>query len=119
MQHSLQCWRKTRYLRLVVCRRIGEWLDVIVSDDGKGVSSTQSKQIFFTERLSDYALTLLRRRLRGLYSRSFKLEVRSEMGGGTTVTMRIPLRVTTLCTRQSLISAGAVRVPRLVPKHEL
>jgi LytS/YehU family sensor histidine kinase len=36
MQHSLQCWRKTRYLRLVVCRRIGEWLDVIVSDDGKG-----------------------------------------------------------------------------------
>ena len=36
MQHSLQCWRKARYLRLVVCRRIGEWLDVIVSDDGKG-----------------------------------------------------------------------------------
>jgi LytS/YehU family sensor histidine kinase len=119
MQHSLQCWRKTRYLRLVVCCRIGEWLDVIVSDDGKGVPSTQSKQIFFTERLSDYALTLLRRRLRGLYSRSFKLEVRSEMGGGTTVAMRIPLRVITLCTRQSLSSAGASLVPRLVPKHEL
>jgi LytS/YehU family sensor histidine kinase len=98
MQHGFQYCRKTRYLRLVVCRRIGEWLDVIVSDDGKGAPWTRSEQIFFAERLSDYALTLLRRRLRGLYSRSFKLEVLSEMGVGTTVTMRIPLRVITLCT---------------------
>jgi len=49
---------------------------------GKGAPSTRSEQIFFAERLSDYALTLLRRRLRGLYGRSFKLEVLSEMGGG-------------------------------------
>ncbi len=39
-----------------------------------------------------HALTLLRRRLQGLFGRSFQLEVRSEMGEGTTVTMRIPLR---------------------------
>ena len=111
MQHSLQCWRKTRCLSLVVCRRIEEWLDVIVSDDGEG-PSTQSDQICFVERLSDHALTLLRRRLRGLYGRSFKLAVRSKMGGGTTVTMRIPLRVITLCTRPSLSSAEASPVPR-------
>jgi hypothetical protein len=35
---------------------------------------------------------LLRRRLQGLFGRSFQLAVRSEIGGGTTVTMRIPLR---------------------------
>ncbi len=38
------------------------------------------------------ALTLLRRRLQGLFGRSFQFEVRSEIGEGTTVTMRIPLR---------------------------
>ena len=98
------------YLRLVVCRRIGEWLDVIVSDGGKGAPSTRSEQIFFAERLSDYALTLLRRRLRGLYGRSFKLEVLSEMGGGTTVTMRIPLRVIALCTCQPKLGGSLARV---------
>jgi hypothetical protein len=34
----------------------------------------------------------MRRRLQGLFGRSFQLEVRSEIGEGTTVTMRIPLR---------------------------
>jgi hypothetical protein len=34
----------------------------------------------------------LRRRLQGLFGRSFQLELRSEIGEGTTVTMRIPLR---------------------------
>ena len=38
------------------------------------------------------ALTLLRRRLQTLFGRSFRLEVRSEIGEGTTVTMRIPLQ---------------------------
>jgi two-component system, LytTR family, sensor kinase len=114
LQHSLQCCGKPRCLCLVVCRRIGEWLDIIVSDDGTGAPSTQSKQIFFTERL-----TLLRRRLRELYSRSFKLEVHSEVGGRTAVTMRIPLRVITLYTRRNLTSAGASLLPRLVPKEEL
>jgi LytS/YehU family sensor histidine kinase len=39
-----------------------------------------------------HALSLLRRRLQGLFGRSFQLEVRSEAGQGTTVTMRIPLQ---------------------------
>jgi LytS/YehU family sensor histidine kinase len=65
---------------------------MIVSDDGQGVPSTQVEQLFFAERPRAHALALLRRRLRGLYGRMFQLEVRSEMGEGTTVTMRIPLR---------------------------
>jgi LytS/YehU family sensor histidine kinase len=35
---------------------------------------------------------LLRRRLQGLFGRSFQLEVRSEIGEGTTVTMRVPFQ---------------------------
>ena len=38
------------------------------------------------------ALGLLRRRLQGLFGHSFQLEVRSQRGEGTTVTMRIPWR---------------------------
>ena len=63
-----------------------------VSDDGQGVSSTEVEQLFFAERPRVHALALLRRRLQGLFGRSFQLEVRSEIGAGTTVTMRIPLR---------------------------
>jgi hypothetical protein len=37
-------------------------------------------------------MALLRRRLQGLYHNAFRLEVRSELEHGTTVTMRIPLR---------------------------
>lgn len=63
-----------------------------VSDDGQGVSSTQVEHVFFAERPRVHALVLLRRRLEGLFGRSFQLEARSELGEGTTATMRIPLR---------------------------
>ena len=49
------------------------------------------EKLFFAERPRVHALLLLRRRLQGLFGRLFQLEVRSEIGGGTTVTMRIPL----------------------------
>ena len=39
-----------------------------------------------------HALSLLRRRLQGLFGSSFRLEVASEVGRGTTVRMRIPLQ---------------------------
>jgi two-component system LytT family sensor kinase len=78
-------------LRLVV-RPAGQWLEMSVSDDGQGVPSTEVERLFFAERQRVHALTLLRRRLQGLFGRSFQLEVRSEVGQGTTVTMRIPLR---------------------------
>ena len=51
------------------------------------------RHVLFANRKRVHALTLLRRRrLQGLFGRSFQLEVRSEIGEGTTVTMRIPLR---------------------------
>ena len=61
-----------------------------VRDDGQGVPSTEIEHLFFAERPQVHALVLLRRRLRGLFGRSFQLEARSEIGEGTTVTMRIP-----------------------------
>ena len=70
----------------------GPWLEMSVSDDGKGVPPTEVEQLFFAERKPVHALTLLRRRLLTLFGRSFRLEVRSEIGEGATVTMRIPLQ---------------------------
>jgi len=61
-----------------------------VSDDGKGVPSAEVEQLFFAERPRVHAPVLLRRRLQGLFGRAFQLEVRSEIGEGTTVTMRTP-----------------------------
>jgi two-component system LytT family sensor kinase len=92
VQHGLQSSSKAGCVRLTVRRRIGEWLDMTVSDDGAGLPSTEIEQIFFAGRQRVHALTLLRRRLQGLFGRAFQLEVRSELGEGTTVTMRIPLQ---------------------------
>jgi sensor histidine kinase YesM len=63
-----------------------------VIDDGQGVPSAEVEHSFFGARPQVHALGLLRRRLRTLFGRSFRLEVCSEVGQGTTVTMRIPLR---------------------------
>jgi two-component system, LytTR family, sensor kinase len=91
VQHGLHSSPRAGRLQLAV-RPIGPWLEMSVSDEGQGVPSSEVEQIFFGERARVHALVLLRRRLQGLYGRSFQLEVRSEIGEGTTVTMRIPLR---------------------------
>ena len=62
-----------------------------VRDDGQGEPAAEIEHLFFAERARVHALVLLRRRLQGLFGHSFQLEVRSEIGEGTTVTMRIPL----------------------------
>jgi two-component system sensor histidine kinase LytS len=90
VQHGLQSSPRAGRLQLTV-RPTGPWLEMSVSDDGQGVSSTEVEHIFFGERTRVHALALLRRRLQGLFGCSFKLEVDSELGQGTTVTMRIPL----------------------------
>jgi two-component system sensor histidine kinase LytS len=90
VQHGLHSSPRAGRLQLVV-RPTGEWLEMSVSDDGQGVPSAEIEHLFFAERPRVHALVLLRRRLQGLYGRSFQLEVRSEIGEGTTVTMRIPL----------------------------
>jgi two-component system, LytTR family, sensor kinase len=91
VQHGLHSSPRAGRLHLVV-RVTGPWLEMSVRDDGQGVPSTEVEQLFFAERPRVHALVLLRRRLQGLFGHSFQLEVRSEIGDGTTVTMRIPLR---------------------------
>jgi two-component system, LytTR family, sensor kinase len=90
VQHGLHSSPRAGRLQLKV-RPTGEWLEMSVRDDGQGVPSTEIEHLFFAERPQVHALVLLRRRLRGLFGRSFQLEVRSEIGEGTTVTMRIPM----------------------------
>jgi two-component system sensor histidine kinase LytS len=91
IQHGLHSSPGAGRLLLVV-RTAGPWLELSVTDDGQGVPSTEVEQLFFAERPGVHALALLRRRLQGLFGRSFQLEVRSEIGEGTTVTMRIPAK---------------------------
>jgi LytS/YehU family sensor histidine kinase len=91
VQHGLLSSPEAGRLRLVI-RPAGPWLEMSVTDDGQGVPSTEVEQLFFGRRPPVHALTLLRRRLQGLFGRSFRLEVCSDVGEGTTVTMRIPFR---------------------------
>jgi two-component system LytT family sensor kinase len=91
VQHGLQSSAEAGRLRLMV-RQLGQLLEMSVSDDGQGVSSGEVEQVFFAAGPRVHALGLLRRRLRGLFGRSFQLEVWSEVGQGTTVTLRIPVR---------------------------
>ena len=91
VQHGLRSLPGAGRLQLVV-RLSGPWLEMSVSDDGKGVPSTEVEHVFFGERARVHALVLLRRRLQGLFERLFELEVRSGIGEGTTVTLRLPLQ---------------------------
>ena len=104
VQHGIQSSPQAGQLQLVV-RPSGPWLEMSVSDDGPGVPSSQVEQVFFAERPRLHALVVLRRRLQGLFGRSFKLEARSEIGVGTTLTMRIPFRSR---SELSVESPGAV-----------
>jgi two-component system, LytTR family, sensor kinase len=91
VQHGLQSSAKAGRLRLVV-RRAGQWLDMSISDDGRGVPAAEVERVFFSMHPQVHALGLLRRRLQALFGRSFNLEVCSDIGQGTTVILRIPLR---------------------------
>jgi LytS/YehU family sensor histidine kinase len=91
VQHGLQSSAMAGRLRLAV-RSEGEWLEMSVSDDGQGVPSGEVEHVFFAERPSVHSLLLLRRRLQKLFDHSFRLEVSSEIGKGTIVTVCIPLR---------------------------
>jgi LytS/YehU family sensor histidine kinase len=92
VQHGLRSSPKAGCLHLRVRRRIGDWLDMSVRDDGPGVAATEVERVFFALGSGVHALSLLRRRLQGLFGRSFWLEVCSDVGQGTTVTLRIPLQ---------------------------
>ena len=90
VQHGLQSSSKSGRVRLTV-RLAGQWLEMSVSDDGQGVPATEVEKVFFEAGSQVHALGLLRRRLQALFGHSFRLEAWSEVGQGTTVTVRIPL----------------------------
>jgi two-component system, LytTR family, sensor kinase len=104
VQHGLHSSPRAGRVRLLA-RPAGGWLELNVSDDGQGVPQSEVERVFFAERPRVHALVLLRRRLQGLFGRSFQLEVQSEVGQGTTVTLRIPLRFEVVNT--SLDAVGA------------
>jgi two-component system LytT family sensor kinase len=93
VQHGLDSSPEAKRLELVV-RPAGDWLEMSVRDNGRGVLSADIEKVFFCRGPGVHALALLRRRLQGLFGPSFQLKVRSEVGQGTKVTMRIPLRNT-------------------------
>jgi two-component system LytT family sensor kinase len=92
VQHGLQSSPKSGRLGVTV-RRKGHQLEMTVSDDGQGVAAADIEQVFFTEGPRAHALVLLQRRLRALFGHSFELDVSSVVGEGTSVTVRIPLRI--------------------------
>src|SRR6201995_2568592 len=91
VHHGLHSSPRSGRIQLAVRPR-GQWLEMSIRDDGPGVPPTEVEHVFFAEGQRVHALVLLRRRLQGLFGRSFQLEVRSKIGEGTTVTMPIPLR---------------------------
>jgi two-component system LytT family sensor kinase len=114
VQHGLQSCPKAGRLRLAV-HLVDQWLEMSVSDDGQGVPSTEVEQIFFPLRPSMHALVLLRRRLRGLFGHRFRLEVWSEIGCGTTITLRIPFR-TRLEVEGISLEGRAIKGRQLLPR---
>jgi len=82
VQHGLHSSLGAGRLQLMV-RPSGSWLEMSVIDDGQGVPSTEVEQLFFGERPRVHALVLLRRRLQGLFRRSFHHSDRSSNGAGT------------------------------------
>jgi two-component system, LytTR family, sensor kinase len=91
VQHGLHSTPHAGRLSIVI-GTVGHYLELRVSDDGRGVPQADVEKVFFGNRSEVHAMALLRRRLQGLYRSAFRLEVRSELEHGTTVTMRIPLR---------------------------
>jgi two-component system LytT family sensor kinase len=112
VQHGLQSSATAGRLRLRV-QTAGEWLEMSVSDDGKGVPGREVERVFFAERPRARALLLLRHRLQTLFGRSFRLEAHSDLGQGTTVTLCLPLRPRFEVVRR-LLKSGATNPRRVL-----
>src|SRR4029077_6587659 len=90
IQHGVQSSAEAGRLQLAV-RLVGQSLEMSVGDDGPGVPAFEVERVFFAEGPRVHALSLLRRRLEGLFGRSFQLEASSAIGQGTPVTIGVPL----------------------------
>ena len=90
IRHGIQSSASAGRLQLVV-HPVERWLEMSVTDDGKGVPPDEIEKVFFAQRRGAHALLLLRRRLQALFGHSFSFAVSSDVGRGTTVTLRVPL----------------------------
>ena len=90
IRHGIQSSASAGRLQLVV-HPVERWLEMSVTDDGKGVPPDEIEKVFFAQRKGAHALLLLRRRLQALFGHSFSFAVSSDVGRGTTVTLRVPL----------------------------
>jgi two-component system, LytTR family, sensor kinase len=121
VQQGVQSSSKAGRLRVAV-HSVDRCLEMSVSDDGQGVPAGEIEEIFFAARPRMHALGLFRRRLQELYGTSFRLEVRSEIGQGTTVTVRIPLTPARRLAKSSChteLGIGELAVAQMrVPKRE-
>jgi two-component system, LytTR family, sensor kinase len=100
VRHGLRSSPKASRL-LISVRAVEEWLEMQVSDNGPGVPAAEVERTFFNDRRPVHALTLLRQRLAGLFGHSFQLEVASAVGKGTTVMVRMPLKLGETATASS------------------
>jgi LytS/YehU family sensor histidine kinase len=104
VRHGVHLWSGAGGIRIEV-RSSGQWLQMTVSDDGRGVSSSRVEEVFFAERPETRGLLLLRRRLERLFNRSFQLDVHTDVGHGTAVTIRIPLQPAPLTNPENSVNA--------------
>jgi len=80
-----------------------------VSDNGTGVPGTQVERVFFPKRPQVGRLALLRRQLKELFGKSFKLEICSEIGAGTTASLSLPLKFQVGCGHRAQLFSELTR----------
>jgi LytS/YehU family sensor histidine kinase len=105
IQHGLLSSPPGQRLELIA-RPAGDWLEMSVRDDGRGVPSADIEKLFFAGEPRVHALVLLRRRLQGIFGDAFRIQVTSEVGKGTTVMIRIPLRKQPRAETESAFAPG-------------
>lgn len=90
IRHGIQSSANAGRLQLAA-HPVEGWLEISVTDDGKGVPAGEIETVFFGQRKGAHALLLLRRRLQTLFGHSFSFAISSDVGHGTTVRLRVPL----------------------------
>jgi two-component system sensor histidine kinase LytS len=91
VRHGIQPRPEGGLVRLTAHRE-DRWLTLTVADTGVGIAPEARARLFRADDGHVHALTLLRRRLQGLYGSAFSLTVESDPGEGAAVSVRIPLR---------------------------
>lgn len=89
VRHGLQPLRGEGLVR-ISARLEGKSILVVVEDTGVGLAPEASARLRPGSGPEPHAVSLLGRRLHGLYGRDYLLEIRRREGGGTLAEVRIP-----------------------------